>query len=426
MPFAILRMAFFIFWLNIRQKQHSLEDAVFYIHGLSCHKERRIYMKESYQDNFSATFNTIELMIEYHERQSKNTNWERTEINNLEVAALNKEASLYGDLSQFAPDVTIKAIEDTSENIGLALRQKGRLFYPLRFTAYKSLLDRAKINGSSLPKLSRENLSYVLNSCLNVQNSNALLLIRDEKIAAVHSGDICDYSILEIDQLLNEIQKSIDSRFKGNLFDMGYCDHSVSSASWLFPNQKEDLLDIYCNSLKECGKTSLASKITPGIRFLTSDTGMASAKISALLFGLQHPIHIGSILAVRHRGGSKISDFTSNMSMLFAQFEKSIEKLNSLLSIHLDYPVNAMAAICKKLSVPKKAAVEAISMFEITNGDNPATAHDVFMAMQEIMFIMKTENEPSGKLLALEETMARALTLKWKDYDLPKVVGYNE
>ena len=83
-----------------------------------------------------------------------------------------------------------------------------------------------------------------------------------------------------------------------------------------------------------------------------------------------------------------------------------------------------MTRVCKKLSMPKKAAVEAIAMYEMTYGGGPATAHDVFLAMQEIPFIMKTSGAPESKLLTLEENMARALTLNWSDYDLAKAVEY--
>ena len=82
-----------------------------------------------------------------------------------------------------------------------------------------------------------------------------------------------------------------------------------------------------------------------------------------------------------------------------------------------------MTAVCKKLSLPKKAAVEAISMFEMCCGLT-ATAHDVFMAMQEILFLLKTEQTPQAKLLSVEETLARALCLHWPDFDLAKVEGY--
>ena len=95
-----------------------------------------------------------------------------------------------------------------------------------------------------------------------------------------------------------------------------------------------------------------------------------------------------------------------------------------LQEIHLDYPVNAMTRVCKKLSMPKKAAVEAIAMYEMAYGGGPATAHDVFMAMQEIPFILRSENAPESKLIVLQENMSRALSLKWSDYDLAKAVSY--
>ena len=172
------------------------------------------------------------------------------------------------------------------------------------------------------------------------------------------------------------------------------------------------------------GKKALAAKLMPGIRFSTSDTGVASAKVSALLMGLQYPIHIGGIVAVEHRRQSKVPDFVDSLDLLFAQFGDSVAKLSGLLTVHLDNPVNAMTAVCKKLAMPKKAAMEAIAMFETANGDAPASAHDVFMAMQEIPFNLKVSGAPENKLLSLQENMARALTLRWSDYDLAKKVSW--
>ena len=168
----------------------------------------------------------------------------------------------------------------------------------------------------------------------------------------------------------------------------------------------------------------MPEKLIQRIRYITADKGDASAKLPALLVGGQHPIHIGGCIAVDHRHQKKVSDFDAALDQLFAQFGDSIAKLQKLLEVHLDYPVNAMTRICKKLSLPKKAAVEAIAMFEMAYGGGTATAHDVFLAMQEIPFILKTENTPESKLLVVEENMARALTFKWSDYDLAKAVSY--
>lgn len=375
------------------------------------------------QDNYSTQFSLLPEMQTYHEALRHSSHWTRTQVKNLEVAPLDKNAPLFSDRSQFQPEVSEDAITDTAANLGLAVKVDG-LYYPLRDTAYRSLLDRAKISGTALPKLSREKLASVLNSCLILHRTDALLLIRDEKVSAAHSGDAKDYSVLEIDQLLESLRAKMDERFPGNVFTGGYSDHSISSASWSLPGQKAELLDTYAKLLTAHGSGTAAAKLTPGIRFSTSDTGMASAKVSALLLGLQYPIHIGGMVAVDHRGQARISDFTDSLDMLFAQFGDSITRLSRLLKVHLDYPVNAMTAVCKKLAMPKKAALEAISMFEAVTGEEPATAHDVFMAMQEIPFIMKMNKATEAKLLALQESMARALTLRWTDYDYAKKVGW--
>lgn len=178
----------------------------------------------------------------------------------------------------FDPSVSRDAVEDTAENLKLAIKLRDK-FFPLRDTAYKSLLDRAKIGGSALPKLSREKLADVINACLALHKDSALLLIRDEKVSAAHSGDSRDYSVLEIDQLLDGLQSKMDERFPGNQFSAGYVDHAITSASWTLPGQREELLDTYIKLLAAEGKSSMAAKLMPGIRFSTSDTGMASAKI---------------------------------------------------------------------------------------------------------------------------------------------------
>ena len=364
-------------------------------------------MVKSCCDSYHTQFSDFSAMLSYHEQVRKSSLWERTEVKKLQVAALDKTSPLYEDTDSFDPSVSRDAVEDTAENLKLAIKLRDK-FFPLRDTAYKSLLDRAKIGGSALP----------------LHKDSALLLIRDEKVSAAHSGDSRDYSVLEIDQLLDGLQSKMDERFPGNQFSAGYVDHAITSASWTLPGQREELLDTYIKLLAAEGKSSMAAKLMPGIRFSTSDTGMASAKVSALLAGLQYPIHIGGMIAVEHRRQSKVPDFVGSLDMLFAQFGDSVARLTSLLSVHLDHPVNAMTAVCKRLALPKKAALEAISMFEMAVGNDEATAHDVFVAMQEIPFTLKTQGVPESKLLALQENMARALTINWRDYDYAKEVKW--
>ncbi len=380
-------------------------------------------MQRTCLDAYCNTFNSYGAMLGYHEEQSKRSLWVRSKVNDLQVEPLGKTSPLFSDLSAFAVGTTREAVDDTADNLGLAIRVDGNL-YPARTTAYKSLLERARIGGTSLSKLSKEVLAEVVNACLGLYSADALLLVRDEKVSAVHSGAETDYSVLPVDELLTVLKEKLDARFPGHEFGQGYCDHSLVSASWTMPAQKEDLLGTYIRLLDSQGRSAMASKLMSGIRFTSSDTGVASAKVSALLTGGRYSTHIGNCISIDHRHQSTVSDFAGSLDQLFAQFGDSVAKLKKMAEVYLDYPVNAMTRVCKKLCMPKKAALEAIAMFEMSYGDGPATAHDVFLAMQEIPFILKSEKAPESKLLALEENMARAVSLKWNDYDLAKAVGY--
>ena len=52
---------------------------------------------------------------------------------------------------------------------------------------------------------------FIVNALRLFYSADALLLIRDEKISAVHSGDEVDYSILPIDELLKVLQAKLDA-----------------------------------------------------------------------------------------------------------------------------------------------------------------------------------------------------------------------
>ena len=373
-------------------------------------------------DDYAISFDSYPAMLAYHEALSKGSTWRRCKVNELHIEPLDTGSPLFSKPADFSAGISEDAVIDTAANLGLALRV-GADLYPIRTTAYKTLLDRAKIGGTALPKLKRKDLADVLNACLALYSSEALLLVRDEKVSAAHSGDLRDYSVLPMDELLHTLEKNMDARFPGYQFESGYSDHAFTSGCWTFPAQKEDLLGTYSKMLSTKGKSTMAAKLVPGIQFMTSDTGIASAKVSAMLMGTQHPIHIGGCISVDHRLQKQVSDFEKELDQLFAQFCNSVAKLQTLLEIELEYPINAMTRICKKLSLPKKEALEAIAMFEMAYGGT-ATAHDVFMALQEIPYLMKIHGMPESKLLVVQENMARALSLRWNEYDLAKAVSY--
>ena len=221
------------------------------------------------QDAYFATFPSFAELFGYQKQVNDRSTWTHCAVNQLHVEPLNRNSSCYPALKEFAPGVSQEAVEDSFNNLGLAIRFDQKL-YPVRETAYKSLLDRAKISGSGLNKLTKDELAQVLNTFLGHFRSEALVLVRDEKISAVHSGDEADYSILPIDRLLNVLQSKLGDRFPGNVFEGGYSDHAITSAAWSLPDQKEDLIGAYARLLASKGKSAMASRLMPGVRFLTA------------------------------------------------------------------------------------------------------------------------------------------------------------
>lgn len=77
-------------------------------------------MLKQCQDSYHSTFGTYEDMLDYHEEQVKASQWQRCQVNTLQVEPLDKASPLYGSLSDFAAGVTQEAVDDTAENLGLA------------------------------------------------------------------------------------------------------------------------------------------------------------------------------------------------------------------------------------------------------------------------------------------------------------------
>lgn len=134
-------------------------------------------MQNPCQDSYYTLFSSYPMLLNYHEEQAKNSRWIRCKVADLQVEPLGESSPLIGNLPAFAAGTSQEAVKDTAENLGLAMRVNGEL-YPVRMTAYKSLLDRAKIGGTALPKLSREVLAEVLNECLKLYTWQTNLLFR--------------------------------------------------------------------------------------------------------------------------------------------------------------------------------------------------------------------------------------------------------
>jgi len=78
-----------------------------------------------------------------------------------------------------------------------------------------------------------------------------------------------------------------------------------------------------------------------------------------------------------------------------------------------------MIGIMKKVKVPKRYITEAVNLFISQNGTGSCTAYEIYCGMAEVIFMLTCEGETGGHIATMEEKLARALSLDWKEFDVP-------
>ena len=63
---------------------------------------------------------------------------------------------------------------------------------------HQTVLERARISGHALNKVSKTVFAEILNYCMGVASGDSLIKIADEKVSAVHGGDPKDYTVMEM------------------------------------------------------------------------------------------------------------------------------------------------------------------------------------------------------------------------------------
>ena len=166
-------------------------------------------------------------------------------------------------------------------------------------------------------------------------------------------------------------------------------------------------------------------KLTPAIRFTTSDAGISGANLYLMLLTENNRgIALGSPLKLDHKNKATIEDFKKNLNLVYAKYLNAMAELGKLLNIDIDYPLQTMMRVMKAIGVTKKAALSALTLFKSQNGEAPCTAHDLFLGINEVIFFLECNGEPASRIVQMEENVARALKIDWKDYDYPGEVKW--
>ena len=374
-----------------------------------------------YADNFRCTFDDPGDFIQFLKERKENSRWMMAPSRNLVFESLEKNTQM-GELylKLYDHDGRAEIIADTMENTSLLLKVNGET-YPVRSCAIKSILERARISGHALNKVSKSIFTQILNYCMDVTSGDSLIKVADDKVSAVHGGDPKDYAILEILPLVQCVRSILDRDFAGNHFLTANFDHSIVTAIWSLDGQANELMETYRQAVAEKGVTE-AMSARPGLRFTTSDVGVSAANLYPILLlgGSNRIIPLGDPLKLDHKNGADLDAFASSMDQLYACFKESIERQQQLLNVEIRYPYTTMLGVLKRIGITKKMSYEVADLFAGQSGvSSGCNAYQLYLAMSDVIFLAQCEGASAYRIAQLEENIARALRINWHEYDRP-------
>lgn len=371
-----------------------------------------------YADEFQKIFGTQEDFLDFIKKITRSSIWERKKSKDLRLVAFEEDSKVAEELRQQYADNGMDEgiLQDTLAGTGLLLKAKGQ-YYPVRSCAIHSILDRAGISGPALRKVEKNVYARILNECLKVARGEALLRISEGKVSAVLGGDSHEYSVLDMEKIFMLTVEYLQNNFKGCTYLGGFYEHNYTSAIWEL-NGEDKLLEAYRKELMS--RRLDIEDMKPVIRVSTSDTGDSGANIYPMLVsGMEKKtIALGSPLKLEHKSGATIQNFEEQLKMMYGKYQLAIGRLTSLLSVEISNPVNCMKGVMKRIGVPKKLGMEAVELFVAQYGEDPCSAHEVYYGISEVLFMLETNGEEGSRIASMEETVARALSVSWPEYDI--------
>lgn len=354
--------------------------------------------------------------LAFIEEREENSDWEKVKSSELRfypIADGHRASSMLEEkLREKGKECVFK---DTMEHTRLILKVRDEL-YPIRSCAIKTILERARVSGNALNKVQKTELAQILNYCMKVAGGDALLRFCEDKISAVHGGDASDYAVLKTPELFRRTVEYLQDNFSGYTFAGASYDHSIVTAVWSLDNE-EALLKEYKESLQTHGLPR--DEIQLGLRLTTSDTGQSGANLYPMIFfGSElRNIPLGSPLKLHHKNKADLARFDEQLNLLYAQYSKALGNMQSMMDVYVLHPINAMLGVMKRIGVPKKYATLIAEDYRLKRGDTACSAYEAYLQISEVIYLMQCDGAEGSKIVMMEENIARAVHLRWKDYD---------
>lgn len=300
----------------------------------------------------------------------------------------------------------------------------------VRDTAWGTLCETAKLSGSALGRMSSDRLADTLNNGIAVARGFTLMLVRWDKAAAFHSDGNGGYAIMPISELLETSKREVSAKLGEMRFKKGYNSHGYTQALWELPESQGQLMASYQQVLAQARTGNVAANFMPAVLFESSDTASTSARLTPIFItGSGALVRLVSGVEVRHEKRTDgalygVELFEQKSREIWAMFNDAVQKAGELAQITVDYPENCVVSLCKRYAIPKKygdSARESVAHMAVNGA---VSAHDVYIAMSEIVGEAQIAGASGKTINFLTEAVAKVLNADWSEHDVGGVVAW--
>lgn len=380
------------------------------------------------KDDEIKTINSREELQEYLDFRKTHDKWFISPINLMQVFTKSSSELINAFKKRTGSIISDIAIQDCAENgTNMFLKfhteingQDKKGVVPLRYTAIRSLLDRAKIGGFSLYNeeedagievLPLQEKANIINKCLSLYAQSAKVLYRDEKISAIMSGQ---YAVLAEKDIVEAVEGCLKNNFPKAEFLTGSVSHEFFRMEYAL-NADEIEEDILM-TLNDNGIAVDRVKAMLGI--FTSDIGSAAATVYSYLDLDGQKMYYGKPFAIKHIGQRTGDDIAKSVNKLYSLFQNNPEDFKAMSETVIENPAGCLRSIAKEFELPKKYSMAAATALEATEKAT-CTAYEIFWYLNDIVRRFDEEKKDMYRSLKLQETVAETVKINFKRFDKP-------
>ncbi len=337
-------------------------------------------------------------------------------------------------IPSFEPDVSeediVSSMETTKMCIAISNGTK-KVMYPLRYTAFGHVQDRAGISGRSINSLrdksrakemSPKTRCKCLNYGLQLYKDSTYVLVRDGKVTAMLSGDANDYAVMPTTKLISILESELISTFSGLDFITGNTSHEITSLYYRILDS--DLEENLSNMLQSYGM--LIDNVIVSVRLSTSDVGLSAAKLTPLLsYDGKSFIPFGKPLGVEHKGGNKaIPMFEDITGRLLASFRDNLDNITRMMNVRINSPERCFKNVYGHLKL-RGFTSELRKCCERIRAEHrhTCTAFDIYWYLNEMLFAYEQNHKHNSQLvnpfdmIKAQETITQVMFLDLTSFD---------